>query len=82
MSPSRGSDLGEAIRVLLDKAGRHFQAARAPLDDIWTESTVRPWCSAGWFQRRATTSFYTTILEFRIERLKLPDDFEVEGSPD
>jgi hypothetical protein len=66
----------------VEKAGWHFQAARAPLDDNWTESTVRPWCSAGWFPGRATTSFYTTIMEFGIERLKLPDDFEVEWSPD
>jgi hypothetical protein len=65
-----------------EKAGWHFQAAGAPLDDIWTESTVRPWCSASCFQRRAATSFYTTIMKFGIERLKLPDDFEVVGSPD
>ena len=41
-----------------------------------------PWCSASWFQRRAATSFYTTIMKFGIERLKLPDDFKVEWSPD
>jgi hypothetical protein len=66
----------------VEKAGWHFGVARAPLYDDWTESTVRPWCSAGWFQRRAATSFYTTIVKFEIERLKMPDDFEVEWSPD
>jgi putative transposase len=43
-----------------------------------TEPSLYPWCSAGWFQRRATTSFYKTIMEFGIERLKIPDSFEVE----
>ena len=44
------------------------------------EPSHYPWCSAGWFQRRATTPFYKTIMQFGIERLKLPDDFEVEWS--
>jgi putative transposase len=46
------------------------------------EPSLYPWCSAGWFQRRATTSFYKTIMRFGIERLKIPDDFTVEWSPD
>ena len=46
------------------------------------EPSLYPWCSAGWFQRRATTSFYKTIMKFGIERLKLPDEFEVEWSTD
>jgi putative transposase len=46
------------------------------------EPSLYPWCSAGWFQRRATTSFYKTIMQFGIERLKLPDDFEVDWSAD
>jgi len=46
------------------------------------EPSLYPWCSAGWFERRATTSFYKTIMRFGIERLKVPDDFEVEWSPD
>jgi len=46
-----------------------------------TEPSVYPWCSASWFQRHATPSFYKTIMQFGIERLKLPDDFEVEWSP-
>jgi putative transposase len=44
------------------------------------EPSLYPWCSAGWFQRRATTAFYKTIMSFRIDRLKLLDDFEVEWS--
>jgi putative transposase len=44
------------------------------------EPSLYPWCSAGWLQQRATTSFYKTIMKFGIERLNLPDDFEVEWS--
>jgi len=44
------------------------------------EASQYPWCSAGWFQRRASASFYKTIMKFGIERLSLPDDFEVEWS--
>jgi putative transposase len=46
------------------------------------EPSLYPWCSAGWFQRRATTYFYKTIMRFGIERLKIPDDFEVEWLPE
>ncbi len=44
------------------------------------EASLYPWCSAGWFQRHATASFYRTIIKFGIERLKVPDDFQVEWS--
>jgi len=37
-----------------------------------------PWCSAGWFERRANRSFYRRIMEFSSTRLKVPDDFEVD----
>ncbi len=45
------------------------------------EPSLYPWCSAGWFERRATSAFYKTIMRFGIERLKVPDDFEFGGSP-
>lgn len=47
-----------------------------------SEPSLYPWCSAGWFQRRATTAFYKTIMRFGIERLKIPDDYDVQWSPD
>jgi len=46
------------------------------------EASLYPWCSAGWLQRRAPTSFYKTIMRFGIERTKTPDDFEVAWSPE
>ncbi len=46
------------------------------------EPSLYPWCSASWFQRGAATSFYKTIMGYGIERLKVPDDFGVEWSPE
>jgi len=34
-----------------------------------------PWCSAAWFANTANTSFRKTIESFRIDRVKVPDDF-------
>ena len=36
-----------------------------------------PWCSAGWFERKADRSFYRTVRSFPIDRVSVPDDFEV-----
>jgi putative transposase len=46
------------------------------------EPSLYPWCSAGWFQRQATTSFYRTIMKFGTERLSVPDDFASDWTPD
>ncbi|MGD0323966.1 MAG: hypothetical protein ABSD45_09545 [Terriglobia bacterium] len=46
------------------------------------EPSLYPWCSAGWFQRRATAAFYKTVMRFGIERLRVPDNFEVEWAPE
>jgi putative transposase len=35
------------------------------------------WCSAGWFQRKATPGFRRTVLEFPCESLEIPDEFAV-----
>ena len=39
-----------------------------------------PWCSAGWFERRAEPSFRKTILSFPCDTINVRDDFVV--SPD
>ena len=38
-----------------------------------------PWCSAGWFERRATPSFRKTVLSFPCDRISVVDDFEVSA---
>jgi putative transposase len=35
-----------------------------------------PWCSAGWFERSASTAFAKTLASFKIDRLNVADDFE------
>jgi putative transposase len=35
-----------------------------------------PWCSAGWFERKAAKSFYRTVMSFPCDRLAVPDDFK------
>ncbi len=38
-----------------------------------------PWCSAGWFEREATRSLFKRVSGFQIDKLSVPDDFEVSG---
>jgi len=38
-----------------------------------------PWCSAGWFERKAARSFFQTVMGFRSDKLNVPDDFEVRS---
>jgi len=45
---------------------------------IVREPSLYPWCSAGWFQRRAATSFYKRIMAMKIDRVKVEDDFEIK----
>jgi putative transposase len=45
------------------------------------EPSLYPWCSAGWFQRRASAAFYKSIMRFGTGRVKVPDDFEVLWLP-
>ena len=41
------------------------------------EPSLYPWCSAGWFQRRALTSFYKRIMAMKIDRVSVEDEFDV-----
>jgi len=36
-----------------------------------------PWCSAGWFERKANRAFFRTVMNFPCDRIDIPDDFEV-----
>jgi|HubBroStandDraft_3_1064219.scaffolds.fasta_scaffold13247_2 putative transposase len=35
-----------------------------------------PWCSAAWFERKASKSFYRTVMAFPCDQLNIPDNFE------
>jgi putative transposase len=45
---------------------------------VVAEPSLYPWCSAGWFERSAPTPFHKTIMSLRIERLQVPDEYEVD----
>ena len=44
-------------------------------------ASAYPWCSAGWFERKAEKEFYHTVRSFPTDRLEIPDDFEVTLTP-
>jgi putative transposase len=45
---------------------------------IVREASLYPWCSAGWFQRHATPSFYKRIMQMKIDRVNVEDEIEVD----
>jgi putative transposase len=44
------------------------------------EPSLYLWCSAGWFQRRAATSFYKTVMGMKVDRVRVTDDYTVACS--
>ena len=52
----------------------HMNAVRHGLVQ---EPGAYPWCSAGWFERSASPSFYTTVMRFPSDGVSIPDEFEV-----
>ncbi|HEV2417734.1 MAG TPA: hypothetical protein VGX94_08025 [Terriglobia bacterium] len=40
--------------------------------------SLYPWCTAGWFEGSAPTSFYKTVMSMKVDRVKVADDFPVE----
>ncbi len=38
-------------------------------------ATQYPWCSAAWFERRATAAQVKTLARIKIDRVSVPDDF-------
>ena len=44
------------------------------------EPSLYPWCSAGWFQRRATAAFYKTVMGMKVDRVRVADEFAVDVS--
>jgi len=41
-----------------------------------TDARLYPWCSAAWFESTATPAQVKTILEFKLDRVKIWDEFE------
>jgi len=38
-----------------------------------------PWCSAGWFERKASAAFCRMVMRFPCDKIVVPDEFELEG---
>jgi putative transposase len=45
------------------------------------EPSAYAWCSAGWFERKANTAFYRTIMSFKCDRVRVPDAFRFDSEP-
>lgn len=39
-----------------------------------------PWCSASWFERKASPAFRKTVFSFPCDKLNVPDEFEVSAA--
>jgi putative transposase len=55
----------------------HENAVRHGLVRVATDY---PWCSAGWFERTAPRGFVDSVRRFKIDRVNVPDEFEVAPS--
>jgi putative transposase len=44
---------------------------------VVTSADNYPWCSAAWFARNALPSFRRTVESFKIDKLKVMDDYDV-----
>ena len=38
-----------------------------------------PWCSAGWFERKADRAFFRTVMGFDGKGIKVPDDYRIDA---
>ena len=56
------------LRYVHENAVHHRVVARA---------ANYPWCSAAWFERKATPAFRRTVLTFPCDRVSVPDSFDV-----
>jgi len=50
----------------------HYNAVH---DGLARVPSAYRWCSAGWFERRASPAFYKTVMSFPCERVNVPDDY-------
>jgi len=41
-------------------------------------ATDYPWCSAGWFELRANPATVRMVQSFKIDRVNVQDEYEVE----
>jgi len=55
----------------------HYVHSNPVRHGLAREASGYPWCSAGWFQRSASRAFHATVMSFPLDRVNVPDEFEV-----
>jgi putative transposase len=53
----------------------HYVSQNPVRHGLVTMAEDYPWCSAGWLLRNASPAFRSTLASFKIDRLKIEDDF-------
>ncbi len=53
----------------------HYVSQNPVRHGLVLRSEVYPWCSAGWLEKHATAGFRKTLASFKIDRLRVMDDF-------
>jgi len=53
----------------------HYVSQNAVRHGLVLQAEDYPWCSAGWLSRNASAAFRNTLASFKIDRLKIDDDF-------
>ena len=54
----------------------HYVHTNAVRHGLVREAEAYPWCSAGWFARKATRAFRLTVMRFPLDKVSVPDEFE------
>ncbi len=57
----------------------HYVHRNAVRHGLVLTPAAYPWCSAGWFERVATTAQVNTIYSFKTDKLKVLDDYEPDA---
>jgi putative transposase len=55
----------------------HYVHENAVHHGVVARAANYPWCSAAWFERKATSAFRKTVFSIPCDRISVPDDFEV-----
>jgi putative transposase len=55
----------------------HYVHTNAVRHGIVASPEIYPWCSAGWFAKTASRSFFRTVMNLSSDQVAVPDDYEL-----
>jgi len=58
----------------------HYVHENAVYHGIVSRAANYPWCSAGWFERKASPAFRKMVFSFPCDRISIQDAFEVKAA--